>query len=86
MKTYTRETPHQNVHRQGKDSKSMSGGMTFNMGAKKGNMGPKIAFGLKTQQKTPRPAAFAPATDSDDEVPDQDQKRQRRSFTGLGSL
>lgn len=61
----------------------MAGGMSFNMGAKKG---PKLAFGLKSQQKAPRPqAAFAP--DSDDEgAAEPETKRARRAFSGLQSL
>ena len=61
----------------------MAGGMAFNVGAKKG---PKLAFGLKTQQKAPRPkAAFAPDSDEEGAV-EPDTKRAKRAIPGPQSF
>ena len=58
------------------------GGLSFSMGAKKG---PKLAFGLKSNQSAVKaPAVFAPDSDDEKDPAEQDQKRQRT--TGLCSL
>ena len=58
----------------------MAGGFAFHMGAKKG---PKLAVGLKGQQKSAKaPALFAADSDDDEPSPSQDSKRQRTAPTG----
>lgn len=61
---------------------NMSGSISFNMNSSK--KGPKLAFGLKSQQKAPMATtAFTPDSDEDDEEQRQDNKRQRRAFSGF---
>lgn len=64
---------------------AMNTGISISLGKKEPS---KLAFGFKGQQKTTTPAVFTADSDNEEEEPNrkQENKRQRRTFTGLNSL